>query len=65
MRGWVRGLVRGWVKGDCKYASRMNQECLKQAPIILQANQNMLQKCFNMLQLPSPNEGLVLKVPVD
>ena len=22
--------------------------------------QNMLQKCFNMSQLPSPNEGLVL-----
>ena len=28
--------------------------------IILQANQNMVQKCFNMSQLPSPNEGLVL-----
>jgi hypothetical protein len=31
----------------------MNQKCLKQA------NQNMLQQCFNMSQLPSPKKGLV------
>jgi hypothetical protein len=44
----------------------MNQDCLKEASINLQANPNKLQECFNLSQLPSSDEGLcflVLNVP--
>ena len=56
---WVNGWVRGIV-GD-KVIGNMFQECLKRASIILQAKLNMLQECFNMFQLPSPDEGHVNK----
>jgi hypothetical protein len=42
----------------------MNQECLKQASIILQDDQYMLQECFNMSQVLSSDEGLVLLLVV-
>ena len=37
-----------------------NEECLKQAKFILQANSSMLQEWFNLSQLLSPDEGLVI-----
>ena len=40
--------------------SKNEQRFVEQASIILQTDPNMLQECLNLLQLPSPNEGLVL-----
>ena len=46
--------------GCMEICSKNKQRFVEQASIILQTDPNMLQECFNLSQLPSPNEGLVL-----
>ena len=46
MRGLVKAFIKGWVRGLVR---------------VLGKNPNKLQECFNLSQLPSPDEGIVCK----